>query len=736
MEDSQATFTADRLVLLAQRIRPELRLLPAGPQQQTFAEMIPLLFTAPLALAGLVWLLLATEWQALPVTGGTLLLLAAAGYLFARYAPVFWLDVTVEARLKLIVTLWPLVVWAAVLSLGVNGLWLAVIWPLFYFRWSHRYSLELRYPLRLRPHRLWMRLSALSQSLAVVALPGLIALTAYRAWGGVTPLPGWRMGEWLPAFYATGLMALLPALNLLPVTLYLRRFAGAEVEPGLWRRFVGGAAAFLLASYLFALPGARLYAAGGATVFLFYVLGAWLATLAAYGLSQALERHRQERRKLVQLEQLAQALLNAPIDDPDLPAILELYMPAILGHSWLEIRLFPAAVLFRQQGDWPEVEAEVWQKLVDSHAPFLLLPMAARAIERREALNAILVPIVSAGDAMSQRIGGIYLVMHRHLGEPATWLPALQSVAGQIAATVYRVEGHRRILDYQAQLYQQEVYAQSYKAEAYAQKLAYQQVVHELQLAGQIQASFLPRFVPEVAGWQITVTLEPARDASGDFYDFIQLPDGRLGLLMADVAGKGIGAAMYMAMSATLIRTYALEYGAEPARVLAAANARILADTHSDWFVTVFYGVLEPQTGILTYCNAGHNPPFLWHAATDQPMQALTRTGLPLGLFDTLTWEQNEARLACGDVLVLYTDGVTEAQDEAESLFGEQRLQQVVETNLGRPAEVVEFKVIMAVEDFVGDAPQFDDIALMVVTRETPEATRTAGDDEIETEFF
>lgn len=717
MNDSQVTLAADKLFGLARRLRPELLLLPAAPQRQTFGEMIPLLFTAPLALVGLVWLLLATDWRALPVVGGALLLLAAAGYLFARYAPVFWLDVTGAARLKLIITLWPLVVWSATLSIGVNGLWLAVIWPLFYFRWSHHYSWELRHPLRLRPHRLWQRLSALSQSLAVVALPGLIALTAYRAWGGVTPLPGWRLGEWLPAFYATALMALLPALNLLPVTLYLRRFAGAELEPGFWRRFVGGAAAFLFLTYLFALPGARLYAAGGITLLLFYVLGAWLVTLAAYALSQAMERHRQELRKLTQLEQLAQALLNAPIDDPNLPAILQLYMPAILGHSWLEIRLFPEDILFRQQGDWPGVEPEVWQKLQDSHAPFLLLPMAARSDERREALNVIVVPIVSAGDTESQRVGGIYLVMHRHLGAPATWLPALQSVAAQIASTIERVEGHRRILDYQAQLYQQEVYAQSYKAEAYAQKLAYQQVVHELQLAGQIQASFLPRFVPEVAGWQITVTLEPARDASGDFYDFIQLPDGQLGLLMADVAGKGIGAALYMAMSTTLIRTYALEYGPDPARVLAAANARILADTHSDWFVTVFYGVLDPQTGILTYCNAGHNPPFLWHAADHQPMQSLTRTGLPLGLFDTLAWEQNQVNMASGDVLVLYTDGVTESQDEDERFFGEQRLQQVVQANLDRPAEVIEFKVIMAVEDFVGDAPQFDDIALMVVTR-------------------
>ena len=711
MDDSQTTMPHDRLFRLAQRLRPELASLPAEPRRQAYGEMLPLLFTAPLALAAGVWLLLTTDWRLLSVEGGMLLLLVAVGYLFARYAPVFWLDVTGDSRLKLVVTLWPLVVWATTLAVGINGLWLAVVWPLFHFRWSHRY------PIYLPRQRLWGRLGALSQSLAVVVLPGLIGLAVYQALGGGLPLPGWRLGGWMPAFAATVVMAVLPIFNMLPITAYLRRFAGTPPHTDVWWQLVLGATAFLVAAYTFALPGAALYGAGGASVFLFYVAGAWLVTLAAYALGQVMERHRQESRKLSQLEQLAQALLNAPVDYTDLPVILRAYIPAIFGHSWLEVRVFPDERLYRQAGGWPPVEDDVWQKLRASHAPFLLLPMVARAEVQRDALNAIVVPIVVAVEE-PERVGGIYLVMHRHLGDPATWLPALQSVAAQIASARYRVQSHRRVLEYQAQVYQQEVFAQSYKAEAYAQKLAYQQVRHELQLAGEIQTSFLPRFIPEVAGWQITVTLEPARDASGDFYDFIQLPDGRIGLLMADVAGKGIGAAMYMAMCSTLIRCYALEYGLNPARVLAAANTRILADTHTNWFVTVFYGVLDPYTGILTYCNAGHNPPFLWHATNNGHAHALTRTGLPLGVLADLTWGQQQVDMASGDVLVLYTDGITEAQDEDEDLFGEKRLQRVVAANLGRAAEVIEFKLIAAVEDFVGDAPQFDDIALMIVTRE------------------
>jgi sigma-B regulation protein RsbU (phosphoserine phosphatase) len=166
-------------------------------------------------------------------------------------------------------------------------------------------------------------------------------------------------------------------------------------------------------------------------------------------------------------------------------------------------------------------------------------------------------------------------------------------------------------------------------------------------------------------------------------------------------------------------RTYGVyvEYHTRPDYVLRVANRRILADTQAGLFVTLFYGVLDPTTGTLTYCNAGHDPPYLLSARSGDTVQALGRTGMPLGIASGVTWEQGVVQLAPGDMLVLYTDGITEAKDGREAFFGEERLLEVVRTNLERPAQDVQDALLAEVHEFVGDAPQFDDIALMVIVR-------------------
>jgi len=250
----------------------------------------------------------------------------------------------------------------------------------------------------------------------------------------------------------------------------------------------------------------------------------------------------------------------------------------------------------------------------------------------------------------------------------------------------------------------------------------------ELALAGEIQASFLPSELPDMPGWQLTAKLEPAREMSGDFFDVIPLPDGRWGLVVADVTDKGTGAALYMALSRTLIRTYALEYDTQPELAFGAAHRRILEDTNSNQFVTVFYGVLDPTTGTLTYCNAGHNPPYLFCATSPRrggsaqngtEIQELDNTGLPLGLrmFKDMTWERRQVQLTPGDVLVLYSDGITEAQDLREDFFEEERLIEVAQANLGHSAGDMQEAIITQVHEFTGDAPQSDDITLLVLIR-------------------
>jgi len=239
----------------------------------------------------------------------------------------------------------------------------------------------------------------------------------------------------------------------------------------------------------------------------------------------------------------------------------------------------------------------------------------------------------------------------------------------------------------------------------------------ELALAGQVQASFLPSELPPVPGWQMAVTLKPARQTSGDFYDVRLLPNGKLGILVADVVDKGVGAALYMALSWTLIRTYAAEYPTQPELVLSAANRRILMDTSAEQFVSVFYGIIDPTTGELTYCNAGHCPPYLLRTHNGGAVESLTRTGMVLGVQQDEKWEQASAQLAPGDVLVLYTDGITDAEDERGVFFGHERLLEMVQAKPGGSAQEIQDSLLTAVDSFVGNRVQFDDMALMVVMR-------------------
>lgn len=246
---------------------------------------------------------------------------------------------------------------------------------------------------------------------------------------------------------------------------------------------------------------------------------------------------------------------------------------------------------------------------------------------------------------------------------------------------------------------------------------ANKKMARELALAGQVQASFLPSKLPHIPGWQLTVDLKPVTQTSGDFYDVMPLQNGKLGILIADVVDKGVGAALYMALSWTLIRTYAAEYPTQPELVLSAVNRRILMDTSAEQFVSVFYGIIDPSTGAMTYCNAGHYPPYLLRAHGGAAM-ALTGTGMVLGVEKDVKWQQASAQLDPGDVLVLYTDGITDAEDEQGAFFGQERLLETVLASLGSPAQDIQDSLLTAVHNFVGNTVQFDDMALMVVRRD------------------
>jgi DNA-binding NarL/FixJ family response regulator len=243
-------------------------------------------------------------------------------------------------------------------------------------------------------------------------------------------------------------------------------------------------------------------------------------------------------------------------------------------------------------------------------------------------------------------------------------------------------------------------------------------LTQELVTAGKIQADILPAQAPRITGWDLSATLHPARETSGDFFDFIPLANGNWGIVIADVTDKGMGAALFMTMCSTLMRTYAKQYPTLPALVFNTVNDRILADTRGDLFVTAFYGVLEPDTGRLRYVNAGHNPPFLISKNKGKPVDTLRPTGMALGVVEGAHWGQKMVRFTPGDFLTLYTDGITEAQDNSGGFFGEKRLLQLLRNLHGRGSSELCKDILTQVHNFIGGTHLHDDIALMIISKQ------------------
>jgi PAS domain S-box-containing protein len=239
----------------------------------------------------------------------------------------------------------------------------------------------------------------------------------------------------------------------------------------------------------------------------------------------------------------------------------------------------------------------------------------------------------------------------------------------------------------------------------------------ELILAGDIQASFLPEVIPNFDGWQIATFLKPSRETSGDFYDLESLNEQNLSFLIADVVDKGVGAAIFMALSWTLIRTHARRYYSRPNLMFSKVNQHILEETHTNQFLTAFYGSVDTKTGRLTYCNAGQSPPILFHRKNNS-FTTLASTGMALGVSRDWSWEQGSAVIHPGDVLILYTDGVTDANNKQGEFFDEKRLLKVIEENLHRSAQQIVDAIVEALHLFTGGGSQEDDVTLMVISRD------------------
>jgi serine phosphatase RsbU (regulator of sigma subunit) len=238
-----------------------------------------------------------------------------------------------------------------------------------------------------------------------------------------------------------------------------------------------------------------------------------------------------------------------------------------------------------------------------------------------------------------------------------------------------------------------------------------QRVEHELGVARRIQHALLPKDLPELEGWEIARHYQPAREVGGDFYDFLRLEDGRVGLVIGDCSGKGIAAALVMANTQSVLRAVAQREGITPGRVLEEANEVLYAYIPPTMFITCLYAILDPESGGLVYANAGHDLPYLHRNSEAEELRA---RGMPLGLMPGMSYEEKETVLNVGVAALFYSDGLVEAHDPKGEMFGFPRLRAFVAEH-GEERSLEE-ALLEELYSFVGEGwEQEDDITLLTL---------------------
>jgi sigma-B regulation protein RsbU (phosphoserine phosphatase) len=246
--------------------------------------------------------------------------------------------------------------------------------------------------------------------------------------------------------------------------------------------------------------------------------------------------------------------------------------------------------------------------------------------------------------------------------------------------------------------------------EARAKLMALEQ---ELEVASRIQQSTLPKSYPENPHFEVFAEMIPARQVGGDFYDFFPIGEDRLAFVIGDVSGKGVPAALFMAVSRTLLKAVALQ-GLPPDQCLAYVNQVLRKQGDDGMFVTVFYGILDVASGEIEYAIGGHNPPYVV-SADREPRMLAEPAGVIMGVLPNVPYETGRTVLAPGDLVFLYTDGVTESENDAEEFFSEWRLRALLSSLAGTTARDLAGTVLHEVRAFSGGAPRTDDITLLAL---------------------
>ena len=277
---------------------------------------------------------------------------------------------------------------------------------------------------------------------------------------------------------------------------------------------------------------------------------------------------------------------------------------------------------------------------------------------------------------------------------------------------LHRIEGGKIVEEWGAGTGLSEVLRQRLEQE----RIERERIEQELQVARRIQQASLPEEVPTLEGWQISPFYQPAREVGGDFYDFFDLEEGRVGVAVGDATGKGMPAALAVSATSSMLRAVAQALGSSPGEVLERVNETLLARIPLNMFVTCFYAILDLQSGRLVCANAGHDPPYVRRSGGDA--EELRARGMPLGLMPGMSYEEGEISLREGESVLFYSDGLVEAHDpQRREMFGFPRLRELVAEHGAEERSLGEV-LLEELYSFVGEGwEQEDDITLLTLRR-------------------
>ena len=680
------------LHFLQRVLRPDLNSRPAAMRYLIMSDVVGALYSLPLTLLGLVWLAYQTDWSVLTRHWPWLLVVLAAIILFSRLRFYMMHELRSGHMIGTDGDFVGVILWTSLLLFGPAIVWLFLFWVVVELCLSIRRSFN--------PDMRWDSIRSATLNAASLLIPSLLSLKVFSHFKGQFPIAGLGWESLLPAMAAVLVYALTYFLVWMPFIIYViwvqgSKFSAENTASLFWFTVITMELPFV--ALPFGVLASGMLVEHGWVSFSIYFMGLFFIALLANQLSRSAAQSRRQAVQLRGLEQLGRDILAAPTDARNLPGLLRKHIPEMFPCRRAVVWLSPETYLLRFPDAKDNHTPAIWDWLMEQKSPRGFsdnqpLPWEAAPDKHAALLTAPILDTITG-----KPIGGIFIEL---LSLPEIWdkktirehTPGLQNLAAQIATALQQ-------------------------AETYRETMKNQRITQELRLAGDIQASFLPEWTPDLPGWDIAASLTPALQTSGDFYDFFELEDGRLGIIIADVADKGLGAALYMALGRTLLLTFAHQYPDNPAAVLQATNWRMLSDARARMFITAFYGILEPKSGRLIYCNAGHHPPVLIRNSAQHEFQKLPPNGMALGIDENAAWVAISQKIEKEDTLLLYTDGVVEANNLRGDFYGMDHLIETTIKVTNQPSQWVIRAIREDVQGFQKGIAQSDDITLICIRR-------------------